>query len=285
MATLTKGKTFGSTEQVTSAKLHALIDDGTCTAIVNADVDAAAAIVGSKLNLATPGIIGAGTPAAITGTTITGTSLVGPLTGTASLATSLTGGAGGTIPYQSSANTTAMLANGSAGEVLTSAGTTAAPTWEIAGVTSPAGAVTAYVAAAAPAGWLLCNGASVLRASYAALDAIMADVGGVGNYGYGSVDGTHFNVPDMIGRVVVGLDASDVRVAGADALADTGGDADSVAAHVHEQSKTTGSGSTVFHTAAGDAGSAAASGVDTQSTGTADGNLPPYLTMNYIIKT
>jgi hypothetical protein len=51
------------------------------------------------------------------------------ITGNAATATSLTGGAGGSIPYQSSANTTAMLANGSVGQLLRSAGTTAAPVW------------------------------------------------------------------------------------------------------------------------------------------------------------
>jgi len=49
--------------------------------------------------------------------------------GAASTATSLAGGAGGTIPYQSTAGTTAMLANGTAGQVLQSNGTTLAPSW------------------------------------------------------------------------------------------------------------------------------------------------------------
>lgn len=52
---------------------------------------------------------------------------------TATTATNLAGGSGGTIPYQSSAGTTAMLANGSAGQVLQSNGTTLAPTWVAAG--------------------------------------------------------------------------------------------------------------------------------------------------------
>lgn len=49
MATLSKGKTFGATEQVTAAKLHSLIDDGSVSAIVNADIDANAAIADTKL--------------------------------------------------------------------------------------------------------------------------------------------------------------------------------------------------------------------------------------------
>jgi hypothetical protein len=63
---------------------------------------------------------------------ITATTFIGALTGnasTATQATNLAGGAGGSIPYQSSTNTTTLLANGSAGQILTSAGTTLAPTW------------------------------------------------------------------------------------------------------------------------------------------------------------
>ena len=49
-----------------------MIDSGTCTEIINADIKSTAAIVGSKLDLSTPGVIGATVAAAITGTTITG---------------------------------------------------------------------------------------------------------------------------------------------------------------------------------------------------------------------
>ena len=64
--------------------------------------------------------------------TITATTFVGDLSGnatTATRATNIAGGAGGSIPYQSSANTTALLANGNLGQVLTSNGTTNPPTW------------------------------------------------------------------------------------------------------------------------------------------------------------
>jgi len=48
---------------------------------------------------------------------------------TSTTATNIAGGAGGSIPYQSAANTTALLANGSAGTFLKSQGTTLAPVW------------------------------------------------------------------------------------------------------------------------------------------------------------
>jgi microcystin-dependent protein len=60
---------------------------------------------------------------------ITATTFVGALTGNASTATNIAGGAGGQVLYQSAVNTTAKLTNGTAGQVLTSAGTTLAPVW------------------------------------------------------------------------------------------------------------------------------------------------------------
>ncbi|MES2394508.1 MAG: hypothetical protein V4549_00810 [Bacteroidota bacterium] len=62
---------------------------------------------------------------------------------TATTATNLAGGSGGTIPYQSAAGTTALLANGTVGQVLTSAGTTLAPTW----TTPTTGTVTSVTSA------------------------------------------------------------------------------------------------------------------------------------------
>jgi hypothetical protein len=49
MATVTKGKTFASGEVVTPLKIHQLVDNATVTGIVNADIDANAAIAASKL--------------------------------------------------------------------------------------------------------------------------------------------------------------------------------------------------------------------------------------------
>jgi microcystin-dependent protein len=61
----------------------------------------------------------------------------------------------------------------------------------------PPGVVVPYAATSAPSGYLLCDGSSQLRASYANLFAVIGTT-------YGSADGTHFNVPDLRGRVVVG---------------------------------------------------------------------------------
>lgn len=78
---------------------------------------------------------------------------------------------------------------------------------------SPFGSVVAFAGAAAPTGWLLCNGQSVSRTTYAALFAAIGTT-------YGSVDGNSFNVPDYEGRVLVALDAGDSDF---NALTDTGG--------------------------------------------------------------
>jgi microcystin-dependent protein len=62
----------------------------------------------------------------------------------------------------------------------------------------PPGSLMMYIAAAAPAGWLVCDGSAVSRATYAALYAV---IGGA----YGGGDGVNtFNVPDMRARAPVG---------------------------------------------------------------------------------
>lgn len=63
--------------------------------------------------------------------------------------------------------------------------------------------------------WLLCDGASLLRADYPALFAVIGTV-------YGAADGTHFNLPDLRGRVPLG--AGDAPSLSAYAEGDTGGE-------------------------------------------------------------
>lgn len=68
MATLTKGKTFTNGETVTPQKLHELVDLGTVSGIVNADISAGAAIADSKLaQISTAGKV---LPAAVQGTAV-----------------------------------------------------------------------------------------------------------------------------------------------------------------------------------------------------------------------
>lgn len=59
-----------------------------------------------------------------------------------------------------------------------------------------------------PAGFLLCNGASVLRTAYPDLFAVIGTL-------YGAVDDEHFNLPNMNGRFIEGSDtAGTVKEAG-----------------------------------------------------------------------
>lgn len=64
--------------------------------------------------------------------------------------------------------------------------------------TTPSGSMQMFAGASAPTGWLLCDGTSYLRADYPILFGVLGST-------YGSADGTHFNVPDMRGRIPVGV--------------------------------------------------------------------------------
>jgi microcystin-dependent protein len=69
----------------------------------------------------------------------------------------------------------------------------------------PIGAMLPYAGSTAPALYLLCDGSSKLRASYPDLFAAIGTT-------YGAADGTHFNVPDLAGRVPAGKEASASRL-------------------------------------------------------------------------
>lgn len=175
----------------------------------------------------------------------------------------------GDIGYASAANTLARLAVGSTGQVLAVSG--GVPAWASSGV--PAGVVVPYAGSSAPTGWLLCDATSYLRTDYADLFTVIGTT-------YGSVDGTHFTVPDLRGRSVAGK--------GSNATVSTLGNNDGVTETNRRGTlhKTTGAyTSTVNNVAL----TGAQNGVVTNSTpaGTstdpADGGA--YLVLNHIIKT
>ena len=66
----------------------------------------------------------------------------------------------------------------------------------------PAGEITMFGGAAAPNGWLLCRGQSVLRTDYPQLFIAIGTT-------YGSVDGTHFSLPNFSGRGPMGVGSAD----------------------------------------------------------------------------
>lgn len=60
------------------------------------------------------------------------------------------------------------------------------------------GEVVEYAGSVSPyASWILCDGASLLRADYAELFAVIGTT-------FGAVDGAHFNIPDLRGRASIG---------------------------------------------------------------------------------
>lgn len=163
---------------------------------------------------------------------------------------------------------------------------------------TPIGVVLDYAAASAPAGWLLCYGQSLLRAgTYANLFAVIGTV-------FGSADGTHFNVPDLRGRVVAGQDdmggssanrltnpASTTGGIDGDVFGGTGGlethsmTAAQNGAHTHNLSLNASAtaGGLAHYFAGNGAGSSSPA---TTSSGTGDGhnNVQPTMILNKIIK-
>jgi microcystin-dependent protein len=189
MAGSTTNITEGTNLYYTDARARAAVSAGTgityssSTGVITAD--AASANTASKLVIRdASGNFSAGT-------------ITASLTGTASTATNLAAGSGGTIPYQSAAGTTAMLSNGTAGQLLQANGGTAAPSW-VASPGVPTGSLFPFAGSAAPTGYLLCDASAVSRTTYATLFGVIGTT-------YGSGDGsTTFNLPDLRGRLPMG---------------------------------------------------------------------------------
>lgn len=80
----------------------------------------------------------------------------------------------------------------------------------------PSGAMLDFGGTSAPGGWLLCDGTSYLRATYPALFAAIGTA-------WGSVDGSHFNVPDFRRRTAVGSGGTGTGTLG-NAVGNTGGE-------------------------------------------------------------
>jgi microcystin-dependent protein len=91
----------------------------------------------------------------------------------------------------------------------------------------PTGSFLLYSGTSPPNGWLLCYGQAVSRTGYAALYAVIGTT-------YGAGDGSNtFNVPDMRGRVGVGLDNMGGVAAGTVAAATSIGVAAGSENHTH----------------------------------------------------
>jgi microcystin-dependent protein len=164
------------------------------------------------------------------------------------------------------------------------------------------GALLMWPTAAAPSGYLLCDGTAVSRTTYASLFAIVGSTFGAGD---GS---TTFNLPNYVNRMPIGVGSTA-------ALAATGGSKDAVVvSHTHTASSTTtATDSGHYHTGSfmgpdynaqtgrtdgaqatnfgntdyGYANITASTSTTVNAFGVSgtNANLPPYLGINFIIKT
>ena len=162
-------------------------------------------------------------------------------------------------------------------------------------VSITAGMVFMWSTDSAPSGYLLCYGQAVSRTEYSSLFSVIGTTYGVGD------NSTTFNIPDLRGRFPLGQDDMGGSAANrvTDSDADTLGGADGVEsvtltaaqsgvpAHVHPVGK-------VNNNDGGFGGiqQAAAANTTTENTGSnsaadaseAHTNMPPFITLNFIIK-
>ena len=212
----------------------------------------------------------------------------------------------GTLTSNGNANFTGEIqVNGSAGtsgQFLTSQGSGADPIWTtLSGFTS--GMLMMWTTGTAPTGWLLCNGAAVSRTTYATLFALVGTTFGVG-------DGTTtFNLPDYRDRMPIGAGTTY-------SIAGTGGSKDAITvSHTHtltdagHSHKTDGTDGSNYHVVKANADSffdyksdysnandgnyisgsktgTSTTGITIDSAGSSgtNANLPPYLGIQFIIK-
>jgi microcystin-dependent protein len=241
------------------------------------------------------------------------------VTGAVTLTTDLTVPNGGTgvstftdkgVLYGQGASAVLVTAAGSEGQLLR-AGSGGTPAFTTINAVNPPGAIVMYAATSAPTGYLLCEGSNVSRTTYSDLFAAIGT-----NYGVGDGSST-FGLPNLEGRFPIGYDGSTYALNGTGgALTDTptlsgtnAGTALTIAnlpAHGHDTwgsvwpsgSWTGGTGtsqSSVTQTSGTLVTASTLRTLDTGSgtththawtgTSTAVDTVPPYIVVNYIIKT
>lgn len=148
----------------------------------------------------------------------------------------------------------------------------------------PAGAIMDFAGTSTPTGWVLCDGSSLLRAgTYAALFTAIGTT-------WGSVDGTHFTVPDLRGRATIddgtgsGLTARTVGQTGGEEthLLSTA----EMPSHTHVEHTNTGGGGTAGIQAFTGNGDIATSTINTSATGGGGthNTMMPFAVVRKIIK-
>lgn len=147
----------------------------------------------------------------------------------------------------------------------------------------PLGSIVPYAGTTPPEGFLICDGAEIDRETYKELFKIIGTT-------YGSGDNsTTFNVPNIKGKTVVGLDSEDTDF---NTIGKTGGSKE-LQEHTHAQNSfnSWGAGVNITHLPVDAVAGITVSNQaymgnrHTLSAGTGDsGNLQPYITLNYIIR-
>ena len=154
------------------------------------------------------------------------------------------------------------------------------------------GFIQMYAGNVAPTGWLICDGSAISRATYADLFAVIGTT-------YGTGDGsTTFNLPDLRGRVGIGLKSTDTDF---DTLGETGGEkkhtltVNEMPSHKHKADGSTPA-ITYYHAETSGDGFVVTTGtsstpryliknMDNTGGDRAHNILQPYIIINYIIKT
>lgn len=156
--------------------------------------------------------------------------------------------------------------------------------------TVPPGAIFPYVSVTPPSGYFLCNGGAINRTTFSALFAVIGTT-------YGAGDGsTTFNLPDLRGRVPVGVDNATGRVTSNNTLGATSGEekhtltVGELAQHNHYATNTSAGGPAPFVRSVSGAGvSSSVSNLSDTSgdtgSNTPHNNMQPYQVVWFIIKT
>jgi len=146
------------------------------------------------------------------------------------------------------------------------------------------GEIRIYAVAAAPTGWLLCDGATVSQSTFAALFAA------IGADAFGTDGGGNFDLPDLRGRSPIGIGTGAGLTART--MGDELGEEDhqnteaETAAHTHDAGPNAqaishvGGGGGQWNIASAGVGTSTSTGGDT-----AHNTMQPSLALNFIIKT
>lgn len=140
---------------------------------------------------------------------------------------------------------------------------------------TPAGLINVYAGTTAPTGWLICDGSEISRTTYSDLFDVIGTI-------YGNGDGsTTFNLPNLKGKIPVGLDSSDTSF---NTAGKTGGEKthkltvnELPTYNLYDAYKSGATGSYANLATGGGKGYTVSSGDQ------AHNNLQPYIVMNYII--